>query len=392
MHSNDYEIIRYSPAFEREIIELLAPMWGTDMALTTAYFEWKHCQNPYVDEPIFYLCLYDGRVVGVRACFGARWQLDQLGQYVNCLADADAIVHPDHRRRGLLTKMTLAALEDLHTSDFEYIITLSANRYSSAANRKMGWRNVGYFDTAYRHRSKQPDTEKSQSAFRNSLRKVPFVPAVYRQMRSYVNGKPDPSSQPPAPFFNLDKNYIQSGKQKFEHITIENFPRSEAMADLINRIGDHNRFQHIRDQEFFSWRFRNPLSTYRFLFWSERQLEGYLILQSPVLKSGTVSIVDWEASNQHTRAGLLKGAIDLGGFNKLFIWSISLSDENKKLLSDAGFEFKDPSGDEEKDADLPHILIRPVQEIDTQDGWMFEGNNLMDLSNWDLRAIYADGF
>jgi hypothetical protein len=123
-----------------------------------------------------------------------------------------------------------------------------------------------------------------------------------------------------------------------------------------------------------------------------RQLEGYLVLQSPTLKPGIVTIVDWEASNQHVRADLLKSAIELGSFNQLYIWSMSLRDTTKKLLCESGFEFKDPSGDEDMDADLPHVLIRPVNVGEKQDDFMFGDNNLQDLSNWDLRAIYADGF
>jgi hypothetical protein len=392
MHTNDYEVVRYSPEFKQEIIELLAPMWGEDLGLTTSYFEWKHSQNPYVDEPIFYLCLYEGRVIGVRACFGARWQLDQPGKYVNCLADADAIVHPDHRRQGLLTKMTVAALEDLRESEFEYVITLSANRYSSAANVKMGWRNIGYLDTAYRYSSKEPDTRKSQNPIRNSLRRVPAVPAVYRRVRGYFNPEPAPSNQQLHPFYTLDKNYVLKAGQKFEHLSIEDYPRPGEMVDLISRSGEHNRIQHIRDLEFFSWRYQNPLSSYRFLFWKGTRLEGYLVLQSPIHKPGVVTIVDWEASTQQVRERLLRAAIELGSFFQLSIWSISLNDENKKLLQQTGFEFKEPSGDDDKDGDLPHVLIRSVRTGWVQGEQMSGNNYLQDLSNWDLRAIYADGY
>jgi hypothetical protein len=69
-----------------------------------------------------------------------------------------------------------------------------------------------------------------------------------------------------------------------------------------------------------------------------------------------------------------------------------LSDKTKELLSVSGFEFRNPSGVEDKDADLPHRLIRPVQDVDIRDGLMFGDKNVLELSNWDVRAIYADGF
>jgi hypothetical protein len=107
--------------------------------------------------------------------------------------------------------MTAAALEDLGKRDFEYIITLSANRNSSAANRKMGWRNVDYFETAYRHKAKGLDYEKSQSVIRKMLRRAPFMPVMYRQIRNYVNRESKPSQRQIPPFYNLIKTMLGKG-------------------------------------------------------------------------------------------------------------------------------------------------------------------------------------
>jgi hypothetical protein len=36
----------------------------------------------------------------------------------------------------------------------------------------------------------------------------------------------------------------------------------------------------VRDQRYLAWRFLNPRSLYRFLFWEASKLEGYLVLQA----------------------------------------------------------------------------------------------------------------
>ena len=45
------------------------------------------------------------------------------------------------------------------------------------------------------------------------------------------------------------------------------------MAELVERSGD-TRIRHVRDSQYFQWRFQNPLSRYRYLLrnWELRLL------------------------------------------------------------------------------------------------------------------------
>jgi hypothetical protein len=162
------------------------------------------------------------------------------------------------------------------------------------------------------------------------------------------------------------------------------------MAELIERIGGDGRMRHVRDQEYFAWRFQNPRAVYRFLFWEDTRLEGYLVLRRWVYTDRIgVNIVDWEATNAKVRADLLQAAIHWGNFDNLTIWSSTLPDEAKRLLQITDFKELESKGNMTRD--FPTVLVRPIRDEMLKGDWVLADRQLLDLANWDLRMIYSDG-
>jgi len=83
-----------------------------------------------------------------------------------------------------------------------------------------------------------------------------------------------PSSDARSAFDALDNQAIRL-KQRHFKLSIDDAPRSIEMADLIAQIPLDGRMCHVRDAEYLNWRYCNPRSAYRFLFWGERELQGY---------------------------------------------------------------------------------------------------------------------
>lgn len=124
-------------------------------------------------------------------------------------------------------------------------------------------------------------------------------------------------------------------------------------------------------------------------------MEGYIVLQAPVRaydRKARVNVVDWEASNVQVWAGLLEAAIGWGNFDKLTIWSATLSEEIKKLLHEMDFKFVNKTGRITKDIDLPSIMTRPVRQDMLHTDWVVADRRLLDPDNWDLRMIFSDDF
>jgi hypothetical protein len=168
------------------------------------------------------------------------------------------------------------------------------------------------------------------------------------------------------------------------------------MAELVERIGSDGRLRQVRDQEYFAWRFQNPLSRYQFFFWDDATLEGYLVLRTRVDgKSG--SIVDWEGTNMKVRAGLLQAVLQWGKFDRLAVWTVTLPTEVKTLLYNAGFnplkKTESIGRAHSVRAPRPMVLLKAVRrDILAEADWVIAHRRLLDLDNWDLRMIYADNY
>ena len=356
-----YEIIKYSPEFKSQVLELQTHLWGPDLALNAVYMEWKYERNPYMDIPLIYLALYKGQVVSMRGIYGAKWQISSPCQTFLIPCAGDTVTAHDHRKRGLFKKITMAAIKDLINMGYKYVFNLSAGKIVFLGSLSMGWCSVGPYQKMY-------------------------LPNRYQVLRYYSRRFFRSSKEKQHPFYFIDKMGVH-GRRVF----LEKTPRPESMAELVKRTGSDGRIRHIKDKQYFTWRFQNPLSVYRFLFWEDASLEGYLVIQTSVNRNRiSVNIVDWEAANTQVRTDLLRAAIHLSKFPELTIWLATLPDEAKALLQDTGFKLLD------KERSIgpyrPSVLVRPVhQELLTTD-WVLANRKLLDLTNWDLRMIYSDNY
>jgi hypothetical protein len=161
------------------------------------------------------------------------------------------------------------------------------------------------------------------------------------------------------------------------------------MAELTERTVNDERIRHVRDQKYFAWRFNNPLSRYRFLYYEGSRLDGYLILQTKFNNTTLrVDIADWEATNLQTRSELLEAALHLGNFDAISIWTATLPDGVQDLLEENGFKvLSEKKGIEQS---RPTILVRPVRDDMLKTDWIIADIRLLELANWDLRRIYSD--
>jgi hypothetical protein len=226
------------------------------------------------------------------------------------------------------------------------------------------------------------------------LDKVPRVAATYRWLRRNTYEQIlRRSAERRRLFVDLDDNAARHNVNPC--VTLSKTARPRAMAELANRIGFDDRIRHVRDAQYFSWRFQNPLSEYRFLFWQDRRLDGFLVLHVKVYPHSDdewAYIVDWEAVNQRVWNELLQAAIQWGNFNSISMWSANLSEEMKTRLREAGFAFKDKTGSALRDIRGENILIKPLCRETKQSEWVLAGRNLLDPTHWDLRMIYSDAY
>jgi GNAT superfamily N-acetyltransferase len=139
-NSTGYEIRSYRDDDEAEVLDLLAITLGNGPAgrRPPEFFRWKHVENPF-GRSYMLLAEADGRIVGLRAFM--RWKFRADGRVVRAVRAVDTATHPDHQGRGIFSRLTREAVEDLR--DEADLIFNTPNEKSLPGYLKMGWRLVG---------------------------------------------------------------------------------------------------------------------------------------------------------------------------------------------------------------------------------------------------------
>lgn len=374
-----YEIVKYSPDLRHDLARLQRLLWSSDEASNLRYLDWKYRQNPYVQPPLIYVVRDGGRVVGMRGFMGSRWHAgrESLTIPIAC----DLAIEPTHRDRGVLSLLMGAALEDLAEQGYPYVINLSAQRITLVASLAAGWRSVG--SPGVLSRSAGP-----VGAARSLLPKVDPRHQINQKLAKLGRLLGAPSLR--RPFARLDR---AARRRPLPRISLKRAPRPGEMARLAERSLERRSIRHVRDEAFFAWRFRNPRAAYRFLFWEDGSLRGYVVLAAELAYAADyfypkVRVVDCEATDVEIEVELLDAAMTWGRFGLITTWAAGLSTHAVAQLEQRGFRpdsarpsFRDPG---------TSLLVRPTRSSTADADWVLGGASLLDLDNWDLRPACSD--
>jgi GNAT superfamily N-acetyltransferase len=361
-----YEFIEYSADCRQQVIDLQRHLWGPDPATNAAYLDWKYQQNPYLPDPIISLALHEGRAVGMRGAWGACWKLGAGQDPVVIPCAGDTVVAPDHRGRGLLRGLNRSLLKALEQKGFPYVINLSASKPVLYGSIKDGWRSVTCYDEVARTR---PVLKKSWA--RKLLK-------TYRQ------------SAPRSVRQALESGLARAvGFALPEGVEITATPRIKEMAQLVQRVEPPDAICHVRNQEYFSWRFGCPLSRYRFLYSGSQTLDGFMVLQTKPSNPRGTNIVDWEVESASVFEKLIRAAIRAAGIDDPRIWSASMSAPIRSVLDQCGFEVARYRLSEGYQRSL--IMKETGVDGDSK-GSRVSPDSFTDGKAWNLRMIFSDDY
>lgn len=135
---------------DAQVLELLQASlgWVPD-ELFARFFEWKHRQNPFGESPSW-VAVDDDRVVGFRTFM--RWEFDHDGGRRRAVRAVDTATHPDYQGRGIFSKLTRTALEEMHAEGVDFVFN-TPNDNSRPGYLKMGWQEVGRLPVSVKIRS-----------------------------------------------------------------------------------------------------------------------------------------------------------------------------------------------------------------------------------------------
>jgi GNAT superfamily N-acetyltransferase len=219
---SDIEIGRADARDFPGILELArrALRWTDDDA---SFLEWKHMQNPFGVSPMW-IARADDRVVGFRTFL--RWEFETPdGRTVRAARAVDTATDPDHQGRGIFTRLTRAAIEELPNDGVELIFN-TPNEKSLPGYLKMGWSEVGRLPVA-------------------------LMPTSWR--------------------FPLVVGRARQAAGRLPLTTTAGEPASEvflgvAVDELLAVSGAPAGLRTARDRDYFLWRYGNELLGYRVVF------------------------------------------------------------------------------------------------------------------------------
>ena len=137
----EVEIVRADPGHEPQILDLATRTlgWDADPRFADLY-RWKHDQNPFGRSPRW-VALVDGAVVGFRVLLRWRFRLAD-GRGVEAVRAVDTATDPAHQGRGIFTRLTTAAIDELRAEGVELVFN-TPNDQSRPGYLKMGWTELG---------------------------------------------------------------------------------------------------------------------------------------------------------------------------------------------------------------------------------------------------------
>ena len=145
---------------------------------------------------------------------------------------------------------------------YPFVLSLSAGPTTFKIALAAGWRSVGWYTSINRKTA----SSGIGRLLPNRIRRSHWLPSPPRCSAFVAPGRAVRPSRSP-------------GGNASRPVTVSREPRPTEMAGLIAGLSWDGRMRHVRNADYLTWRFRNPLHEYRFLFWDDDALRGYLVLQ-----------------------------------------------------------------------------------------------------------------
>ncbi|RBI63460.1 GNAT family N-acetyltransferase [halophilic archaeon] len=114
-----YTIRQYDSDDREGVLSLYETVFG-DTRGGEAWFDWKFADNPYLPSVPIWVAEREGRIVGARPSLPVP--LSVAGRRELALVQVDPMVHPDHRRQGLFTRLAADVYDHYRSRDPSVVV------------------------------------------------------------------------------------------------------------------------------------------------------------------------------------------------------------------------------------------------------------------------------
>jgi len=228
------------------------------------YLRWKYFENPFIENPLITVVRYGGEIVAMTGLMGMSWHAFPGRESTIVPQIDDLIIHPDHRRKGLTALMFRGVIGASLSQGYPAMISLSGGAVSNALASTKGWTEIRELERVYLVRS-TPEISLSERI--PGARRVKSKAMGIARRFGYWMVAP-----PPARFVDAAIEPIPGNDSRISVSANADLPAMSALAATTNRHAS------ARSVDAFRWRLGNPDRTYRFVYWRDTRLRGYMIL------------------------------------------------------------------------------------------------------------------
>ena len=228
-----------------------------DKKMTTKLWEWKYLENPMIiDQPLIYIAEHGGKMVGARPLLPNRMKFGD--KILKVAQPCDTMVHPEHRRKGLFTKMTKFAIKDAkkrgYTLFYSFPNSLVGKIYKNI--KSLDWEILSKIDASYKIFSPEKTvSSKMTGKISTNIAKIVLKLLLSRK------------SKPPT--LKTTKSYDVNGESTI----------TDEFIELWEKLPDDLKISSVRNREYLEWRFvEHPENDYGlFTARKNKELLGYFV-------------------------------------------------------------------------------------------------------------------
>jgi len=230
--ASEYGRVRLYESSDRDdFLSLYESVWGRHKSAD--WFDWRFDANPYRDGVQMVVAEREGELVGAEPLLPFRLRAGSTT--IDAYQPVDWIVHADHRRRGLFTRMTERLLAAYTDADLFFNFPTDVLRPGLA---KFDWQAVGEVPMSYRvHDPRHLRDESASNGARLADAALSVGGTATRLGASVLDRLNAPSSD-----VTVDRH---------EEVPVE------TLVELYTAAVPQ-RLHVTRDEQFLRWRFANP--------------------------------------------------------------------------------------------------------------------------------------
>jgi len=344
---NNIRIKEYSEEDKNAIINLLGYLLtDIDEIEREKIFVWRYEENPYQKKFLIILAYSGNLLVGFRAHLVQYFLI--FDKKLAVISPADTIIHPDFRRRGIISMLNKHSLNLIHS---EYpvdslLLNTTTSKNAMPTYLKYDWYPCSNKNKVYAYKFSIFNIIKSvlKLSSTNDTENISFYRSNYK--------------------FELNRRI-----------------NAEKILDFININRDKSKITNQRDELFFRWRYSYESDKYfQIVCCQNENVVGYMILKK--LSSYEFSIEEYLTMDNRILKLLLKTAqIKL----KIpILRTIIFANHDMKKMKSCGFFVESRLYLKIFKRRRFPVLVRPSKPIISNEDFLIEDLDIRDIENWQL--------